>query len=303
MVRYGLCCVFKSQDIKFRTTTASAISRLSRDAALVKLSNICLTNAFALEKAIDYCSNNGIRCFRVTSRFWPLKTHPEHGYDIADLPESDKILDQLNVCFNKRQKYSLRLCFHPDQFVVLNSFKSNVVQSSINEIEYQAEVADLIGADVINIHGGGAYGDKRKALRVFSANINFLSVTARKKLTLENDDKTYTPYDLLPICFDNHIPFVYDVHHHRCNPDGTTEEYVTKIACQTWDQCSDFRYSEPLFHISSPIQGWNGPKPRQHHDYINVNDFPECWKNKIITVEVEAKAKEEAVTKLMEEVE
>jgi UV DNA damage endonuclease len=40
-----------------------------------------------------------------------------------------------------------------------------------------------------------------------------------------------------------------------------------------------------------------------HHDYINPEDFPECWLNLVITVEVEAKAKKIAVFKLMRNIE
>jgi UV DNA damage endonuclease len=113
-------------------------------------------------------------------------------------------------------------------------------------------------------------------------------------LTVENDDKVYTPADLLPICMAEGVPLVYDVHHHRCNPDGMSIEQATKRALATWDR-------EPLFHISSPIKGWDGPNPERHHDFIGVNDFPECWRRKKITVEVEAKAKEVAVEKLLTE--
>ena len=56
-----------------------------------------------------------------------------------------------------------------------------------------------------------------------------------------------------------------------------------------------------MFHISSPIEGWDGPNPRTHHDYINFQDFPFCWKNLNVTIEVEAKAKELAVLKLQDE--
>ncbi|MEZ6124992.1 MAG: GIY-YIG nuclease family protein [Planctomycetaceae bacterium] len=39
-------------------------------------------------------------------------------------------------------------------------------------------------------------------------------------------------------------------------------------------------------------------KPARHHDFIDPEDFPECWRGLNITVEVEAKAKELAVLKL-----
>ena len=58
-----------------------------------------------------------------------------------------------------------------------------------------------------------------------------------------------------------------------------------------------------MFHISSPIDGWSGPKPERHNDFINIEDFPSCWKNGALTVEVEAKAKEAAVLKLKRELE
>ena len=56
------------------------------------------------------------------------------------------------------------------------------------ELEYQAEVAEWIGADVINIHAGGAYGDKRAALGRFVACLEKLTPRVRERLTVENDD-------------------------------------------------------------------------------------------------------------------
>jgi len=59
----------------------------------------------------------------------------------------------------------------------------------------------------------------------------------------------------------------------------------------------------PLFHISSPLRSRQDRNPRNHHGYIDAEDFPESWLNLDITVEVEAKAKEHAVIKLMREIE
>ena len=296
MIRLGLCCLFRDQPIKFVTTTATAISKMKRPDALAKLSRLCLENADALLAALQFCADNGIGCFRVNSQILPIKTHPTCGYEVDDLPAGSEIIRRFKECGTFVKEYKLRTCFHPDQFVVLNSPRPDVVEKSVQELEYQGQVAEWIGADVINIHGGGAYGDKHKALVDFASNLHLLSFRVRSRLTFENDDKIYTPADLLPICKATGVLFVYDVHHHRCNPDGLTVEQATKKALATWDR-------EPLFHISSPIEGWKGPKPERHHDFIDVKDFPNCWRRKKITVEVEAKAKEVAVKKLKSELE
>ena len=294
MIRLGLCCMFRDQPIKFVTTTATAIGKMKRPDGLVKLSRLCLENADSLLAALQFCADNEIGCFRVNSQILPIKTHPTCGYEVHDLPEGDAIRQRFKECGKFAKKHKLRTCFHPDQFVVLNSPRTDVVEKSVQELEYQAEVAEWIGADVINIHGGGAYGDKPRALADFARNLNLLSPRARSRLTVENDDKTYTPEDLLPICQSTGVPLVYDVHHHRCNPDGLSIEVATQNALTTWSR-------EPMFHISSPIEGWKKPKPERHHDFINITDFPDCWRGLDATVEVEAKAKEIAVLKLQKQ--
>ena len=291
MIRLGLCCIFRDQPIKFRTTTAAAIKRLPPDEGRMKLAKLCAANATALMEALQFCSQNGIGCFRVNSQILPLKTHPDVGYDLKELPGGRQIVSQFRKCKAFAKSAGLRTVFHPDQFVVLNSSRPDVVDHSIAELEYQTEVARWIGADVVNIHGGGAYGDKPMALQTFATKFARLSRDARRLVTLENDDRLFTPADLLPFCREHDIPFVYDVHHHRCTPDGMTEEEATRQALTTWNR-------EPLFHISSPLEGWNGPKPYRHHDYINIRDFPKFWQGLDVTVEVEAKAKELAVKKL-----
>jgi UV DNA damage endonuclease len=291
MPRLGLCCQFISRPIKFRTATATNLKRSKRPEQLKKLSGLCLANGRALMSAIEYCGAHHIGCFRVNSQFWPLKTHPDTGYALCDLPDAAGIMTILSACRARAQALGVRLSFHPDQFVLLSSPREEVVASSVLELEYQAEVSSLIGADVINIHGGGGYGDKASALKRMGRALKRLKKPVRSRLTLENDDRVYTPADLLPFCREQGIPLVYDVHHHRVLPDGLTVKQATAAALKTWDR-------EPLFHISSPRQGWNGAAPAYHHDYIDRKDFPPEWEGLDITVEVEAKAKELAVQKL-----
>ncbi|MBL8828937.1 MAG: UV DNA damage repair endonuclease UvsE, partial [Planctomycetaceae bacterium] len=196
-LRLGLCCAFREQPIKFRTTTVTAVLRLSRSDRLSKLSTLCLENARALFGALEYCSQNGIGCFRVNSQILPCKTHSEAGYRIDELPGHDEIIRTFQRCGEFARQHDIRTCFHPDQFVVLNSPKPDVVEKSLEELDYQAEVAEWIGADVINIHGGGAYGDKPAALERFARCLDRLPPRVRERLTIENDDVTYTPRDLL----------------------------------------------------------------------------------------------------------
>ena len=291
MIRLGLCCIFRDEPIRFRTTTATAIKRLPCREGRKKLARLCVENAAALLSALQFCAANGIGCFRVNSQILPLKTHPDLSYDVEGFPDGQHIVEKFQECGKFAKSAGLRTTFHPDQFVVLNSPKPDIVAQSIQEIEYQAEVAQWIGADVINIHAGGAYGDKAAALKRFAKSLARLSKAARKRLTVENDDTIFTPADLLPVCQSKGIPLVYDVHHHRCNPDALNEDEATRQALATWNR-------EPLFHISSPLQGWKGRNCRHHHDYIDIRDFPVLWDGLDVTVEVEAKAKERAVKKL-----
>jgi UV DNA damage endonuclease len=291
MIRLGLCCHFINQPIKFRTTTATHALKLSVQERLLKLSRLCLANAQALQQAAEFCVGHHIGCFRVNSQILPLKTHPQAGYDIRELADCEMIEQTFKSCGIYAKKHDLRFSFHPDQFVLLSSPRPEVTLSSLQELDYQAQISEWIGADVISIHGGGAYGDKTSALKRFLKVFRTLSRDVRNRLTLENDDRVYTPKELLPLCREAGIPFVYDVHHHRCLPDGLSVEAATEQALKTWNR-------EPLFHISSPREGWKSRTPHYHHDYISLRDWPVVWQSLDLTVEVEAKAKELAIVKL-----
>ena len=307
MIRFGLCCIFKGEPIRFRRKTAASLKGLPRSRQLELLAEICRANAESLLSALAYCHERGIGDFRINSQILPLATHPEVGYQLRDLPGGDEIITAFKSCGELRRRHGLRTTFHPDQFVLLNSPSAEVTRHSLAELGYQAEVAELVGADVINIHGGGGYGDKPAALKRLVKRIKRLPQAVYRRLSLENDDRIYTPGELLPVCVETGVPLAYDVHHHRCLPDGLSVEEVSERARATWLEAG----REPCFHLSSPRQGWTGPNPRLHHDYIQVEDFPAywlaCWlacrlgHQERITVEIEAKHKELAVLRLMAE--
>ena len=300
MIRLGLCCVFKNEPIKFKRTTATFQKQFARSRQMENISIICRHNAVSLLQALSYCRDHGIGDFRINSQILPLKTHPDSGYDIRELPDHENIIKTFQQCGHFCAQNNIRTTFHPDQFILLSSPNPLVTKKSINDLIYQAEVAEWVGADVINVHGGGAYGDKKSALKRLVTEIEKLPDAVRSRLTLENDDRTYTPRDLLPVCTEFNIPMVYDVHHHRCLKDGISIEKTTENALATWNR-------EPLFHLSSPLNSWDGKNPAPHHDYIDPADFPESWKspNNLpdITIEVEAKAKELAIAQLKKDME
>lgn len=291
-LRFGLCCQFAAQPIRFRTTTASSLLRMKPAERCKKLAALCLANAEALLEALRWCAANGVGCFRIVSSILPVKTHPVVGYRIDELPNAEDIVASFRRCGEFARMHDVRLTFHPDQFVVLNSPREDVVRKSIEDLEYHAEVSAWVGADAVNVHGGGAYGDKAAALDRLVRNLDRLSPSARSLLTVENDDRIFTPADLLPVCRAAGVPLTYDVHHHRCLPDRLTVEEATREASATWSRA-------PLFHVSSPQMGWGGVDPCRHDDWIDPADFPACWRGLDAAVEVEARAKELAVLRLM----
>lgn len=288
----GLCCGFAAVDIKFRTTTVKHASTLKPAARRRFLRELCLHNAQALTAAVEAAAAQGAGAFRANSGLLPLFTHPVVGYELDDLDADGAIRAALVQAGAVAAARGVRLSFHPDQFVVLGSASEDVVRASIDELEYQAMVGGLIGAAQLTLHGGGAAGGKEAALERFRRGLDRLSPAARALVVLENDDRVYTVADLLPVCRADGVRLVYDVHHHRCLPDGLTVLEATEAAAETWGG------EEPWAHISSPSGGWTSANPRIHAEAIAPRDFPAEWLRRRMTVDVEAKDKELAVRKL-----
>ncbi len=290
--RLGLCCAFVREPIRFRRTTARHAGAMSASRRREFLRQIAADNAAALVQAIDWCIAHEVGAFRVNSEILPLCTHPELGYRLEHIDRGGEILESFREAKERARRGDIRLSFHPDQFVVPGSSRAQVVRSSLAELEYQAFVAELIGAEQITLHGGGAEGGKPAALRRLALGLARLSARARARIALENDDRLYSVEDLLPLCAAEAIPLVYDVHHPRCDPDGLSVEEATVSAARTWSP------REPWAHISSPERGWRSGDPRPHADRIRPRDFPSFWLGRRLTVDVEAKAKELAVLRL-----
>ena len=298
MIRLGLCCIFLEEPIKFQHTTVKIIKNINgHPEQLRKLSAIALHNSTTLLEAVKTCKRLEIGAFRVLSQILPIYSHPEYGYQLDELPDAKQVRTNFAAVKKFTAEHHIRLSFHPDQFNILASPHAEVVANTIRELSYQCMVADLIGADNVNIHMGGVYGDKTAALKRFIKNFETVPELIKRHLTLENDDISYNVKDLYPICMETGLPLIYDVHHHRCNPDGFSVEEASAKSLETWKQAG----REPHFHISSPKEGWKAKNTRSHADYIDIKDFPGEWVNLPVdfTLDIEAKAKELAVVKLL----
>ena len=268
---------------------------LPRPEQLRKLAALIRSNAENLKRAFERCAELQIGAFRINSELLMLATHSDAGYRLEELPEADTLQKLFDEARNRADRLGVRRSLHPDQFVVLNSPDPRVRANSRAELEHQFLLAELCGATEINLHAGGVYGDKVAALDRLRREIDTLPEPLRQKLTLENDDRSYTPAELLPLCRELGIPFTYDVHHHRVNPDHLTIEEATRAAAETWRG----RKIPPHVHLSSPQLPWSTPGDhRPHAGWIDPADFPECWRDMDLTVDVEAKEKENAIAAL-----
>ena len=125
----------------------------------------------------------------------------------------------------------------------------------------------LVGADVLTLHAGGAAGGIAAALDRLERRIERLSAAPRARLALENDDRSFSPEMLLPLCERLGVPLVYDVHHHRCNPDALDVDEVTARRRDVGD-------ARAVLPRSSPRAGFGGGDLRPHADYVDPADVP-----------------------------
>lgn len=294
-IRWGLCCLVVDAPIRFRTTTHAYSSTLDDERRARHISDIALHNANALRQVLDYCASLGIRSFRISSQLFPLATHPASGYSLERLRDGSLVRAALDEARGIARAHDIRLSLHPDQFVVLNSARPEVVDSAVKELEWQAVIAGHVGADVICLHGGSTSGGWDAAVDRLVAGIGRLSPRARSRLALENDDRCFPLVELLPVSLATGVPLILDAHHHRVLPAGVGIEDATAWALATWDD------REPYFHLSSPRDGWASGNPRPHADFIDPSDLPAAWLalDREVTVDVEAKAKERAVLQLL----
>ncbi|WP_412060595.1 UV DNA damage repair endonuclease UvsE [Rubrivirga sp. IMCC45206] len=192
----------------------------------------------------------------------------------------------------------LRVTSHPGQYTVLNSPRPEVVQNSIDELDFQAQVLKRMDpTGTMTLHVGGAYGDKPAALDRFEQALERLSDDARARLAIENDDTTYTLAETVGLAERTGLPVIVDLFHHLLNPSGATADDglldLMERAMATWGRRA------PKLHLSSHKPGTR----TGHADYLDMDDVDRLTElmdqvgapDAPYDLMLEAKAKEQAV--------
>ena len=258
------------------------------------VSELSLQNVEDLKTIVEWNNFKGIKLFRLSSQIFPWMEE----YRFEDLKDFDKIKSLMVEIGQIATKAGQRLTMHPGPYHCLASPSLNVVERTIKGLDKHAEQFDMMGFEPsnynkINIHIGGAYGDKEAALDRFCKNFKLLGESTRKRLVVENDDSPneFSVKDLYEGVYKKiGIPVTFDYFHHKFNTGGLTEEEALKLASTTWPegitQCCHYSESRRKEKLDESI------RPQAHSDiiYDSINTYglsPD--------IVIEAKLKEQAI--------
>ncbi|MCM2535705.1 UV DNA damage repair endonuclease UvsE [Neobacillus pocheonensis] len=281
-----------------KTLTFTRYQQLSEQERLVKLHHVTKQNLDHTQRMLYYNLGHEIEVYRFSSSIVPLATHPEVRWDFTT--PFRKEWQEIGDLVKKKQ---LRVSFHPNQFTLFTSSQAGITENAVVDMEYHYRMFEAMGIEqkgLINIHIGGAYGDKEQALARFHQNLQSLPAPIKKVMTLENDDKTYTAEETLAACVKETIPFVFDYHHHMANLCETPLEELLPRIFGTWEHVEH----TPKIHISSPK---TKKEFRSHADFVDpefIMPFLMLIKEvgQDVDFMIEAKAKDQALLKLVEDI-
>jgi UV DNA damage endonuclease len=190
-------------------------------------------NLAHLEKILKFNVENRLLFFRISSDLIPFASHP-----ICKLNWIDHFKSEFKHLGEYIKANNIRISMHPDQFVILNSSNEKVTDNSINELKYHCNILDAMDLDQtakVQIHVGGVYGDKPRAIKKFIECYSTLSEAIKKRIAIENDDHLFNLKDCLEIHQQTGIPIIFDIFHHECfNYSKESIIQAIKKASLTW---------------------------------------------------------------------
>ena len=236
-------------------TTVAWLNRQSRTVAEQKLWDLMVQNIEATRKLVERVGtlDENLRMVRLSSDILPVYTEPTwSGFwrrpDVRTYCERE-----FNRVGDAARKAGVRLSMHPGQFTVLASDNSDIVNRSIEEFEYHADMARWMGYGKtfqdfkINVHIAGRQGPNG-----IRAVYGRLSNEARNTLTIENEEITHNLDTCLELA--DLVPIVLDIHHHWIN----SGEYIDP---------NDVR-------VKRVVDSWRGVRPTCHYSVSREDVLP-----------------------------
>ncbi len=222
-------------------------------------------SALRLINVAEYVAGLGIDFYRIPANISPHE-------NLEQIDDAKEVIRELGALF---RKLNIRTCFHVTYYCILNSPDPVVVGKAIRELECLAAFDRYAGGgNHIEIHTGGAYGDRGAAINRFVNCALGLDESIFRMLRLENEEiagKIGTVDELKQINFETGIPLLFDVAHYRVNPlerarplRGIVEEFLA-----TWKDATTY----PVLHYSttSPDSGTHLPvNPAEFWDYARL---------------------------------
>lgn len=268
-----------------------------REAAIHKLERIAKSNLENCLRLLKHNVLNDIHFFRFSSKLIPLANHPDlKGWDFIS-----PLKEELHAIKEYLKLHPMRVGFHPDHFVLLNSSDVDVLKNTLKTLRMHEALLKGMGIDPTHrcvLHVGGAYEDKEKALEQFIHNWGLTPVSLQRMIILENDDTVFSAADALYLCEKLGIPLVFDYHHHLA--------YNERDWLLDWERVVGTWSQSPLpvkMHISSPR---SQEEYKAHADFIDPQmflDFLHGIKGSVDEIDcmIEAKKKDDALFRLVED--
>lgn len=298
-LRLGLVCIseiLKKNGVGFKTMTRKSFNGMPRDKALETLGCRILNNTVVVNRIIQHLAANGISHYRVSSSMFPLITDTSLEIDLNALPNIDAIRSNLKTAGAHARHKGISVSCHPDQFNVLSSYNQSVVDRTINELNHQSNVLDMMGYEhslaspmclhlncnpKLNVEDLCSYKER------FISNLSKCNHGVQSRIVLENEDKGFWNCANLYNLFHDTCALVYDNLHDRCNPSENSSEDNAAMFARTWGN------NTPVFHWSEGIGDTPKHAKRASHVPNVVLAHPE------ITWEVELKDKDYAILDIL----
>ncbi len=225
-MKIGYPCINRS--IGCTANSTFRLASYSEEKIREKIQN----NLECLSRILEFNADRGLLFFRISSDLIPFASHPVCQFEWRAVFSRE--LESIGRYIKKNR---MRISMHPDQFVVLNSKREDVVANSVLELEYHRGLLDAMGLDgdaKIQIHVGGVYGDRDGSINRFISSCNSLGEGIKRRLVIENDDRNYGVKNCLRISGETGVPVLLDVFHHECLNSGEPLKDVLRLTAATW---------------------------------------------------------------------